>query len=130
MKKMHFKRIIIVPVGGLLLIGLSSCNLWSLFSNKTVATTSGLVTASKDGKTYDAPSLSFSASGTNFSAQATSINEEKANLASGFVMPSTGQVNLLVIPVVFDDYKGNANETVRGDLYKTFFGDPSDTSCS
>jgi len=128
MKKMHFKRIIIVPVGGLLLIGLSSCNLWSLFSNKTVATTSGLATASKDGKTYDAPSLSFSASGTNFSAQATSINEEKANLASGFVMPSTGQVNLLVIPVVFDDYKGNANETVRGDIYKTFFGDPSDTS--
>jgi M6 family metalloprotease-like protein len=127
MKKSQFKKFIIIPVGGLLLIGLSSCNLWSLFTNKS-ATTSGLTIADKDGKTYDAPSLSFSASGTNFSAKATSINEEEANYASGYVMPSTGKVNLLVIPVVFDDYKGNATEAVREDIYQTFFGDPSDTS--
>ena len=42
-------------------------------------------------------------------------------------MPSTGDVNLLIIPVKLKDYSGNVNEKVRNDIYKAYFGETKDT---
>ena len=42
-------------------------------------------------------------------------------------MPSNGEINVLVIPVVVSDYKSNATEKVRTDLEKAMFGKSEDT---
>lgn len=42
-------------------------------------------------------------------------------------MPSTGEINVLVIPVDVSDYKSNATEKVRTDLQKAMFGKSEDT---
>jgi M6 family metalloprotease-like protein len=98
---------------------------WDLFSTST---TSGNQVTTKDGSTYGAPSVSYT-SGTNYSAKATSYKaEDEAESAEGFMMPSTGKVNILVIPVIIDDFSSNATEGVRSSISKAFFGDPSDTS--
>ncbi len=129
MKKTSLGKFIALPLGMVLLISLSSCNLWSLLQPGGNGTASGLQTAAKDGTTYAAPSLDESSSGTNYSAKATSFSQFAVEESgSGFVMPSTGKVNLLVIPVIIDDFSGNATEQVRSNIYKSFFGDPSDTS--
>lgn len=41
--------------------------------------------------------------------------------------PSSGEINVLVIPVVVSDYKVNATEKVRSDLQKAMFGKAEDT---
>lgn len=129
MKKNLLGKHLALPLGAVLLISLSSCNLWSLVQPGGTGTTSGLQTAAKDGSTYAAPSLDEAPSGTNYSAKATSFTQFAVEQSgAGFVMPSTGKINLLVIPVIIDDFSRNATETVRSNIYKSFFGDPSDTS--
>ena len=129
MKKNTLLKIVGFPLFGLLLAGLSGCSItiWGL--TKTNTSNSGLVSTSKDGSTYGATSLSYTASGTNYKAQATSFTQSDVELNStGYMMPSTGKVNVLVIPVIVDDFSTNATEGVRNDISKAFFGDPSDTS--
>lgn len=41
--------------------------------------------------------------------------------------PSTGEINVLVIPVVVSDYKDNATAKVKSDLEKAMFGKSEDT---
>jgi M6 family metalloprotease-like protein len=88
-----------------------------------------LLTSTKDGSTYgDIPSTDY-ADGTNYAATATSINQHQLSAAQEFYdLPSTGTKNILVIPVCFaGDEENAANEATRGNLYKTFFGDPEET---
>ena len=42
-------------------------------------------------------------------------------------LPAKGTRKILVIPVQFKDYPAVATEKTRSDIYKTFFGAPSDT---
>jgi len=130
MKKRFFQKFIILPLGAIALGVLSSCtfNFWSTVNGSKSMVTSGLAITSKDGTSYGAPKTSYD-SGTNYSPKATAFTQSKVESSgSGFMMPSTGKLNILVIPVIVDDFKANATEKVRNDINSAFFGDPSDTS--
>lgn len=49
------------------------------------------------------------------------------NSVGDYSLASTGTQNILVIPVKISDYSSKATDSVRQDIYSTFFGDPSDT---
>jgi len=131
MKNKHYQKFILLPLGALAVAGLSSCtfNLWSTINGGKSLITSGLAVASQDGSTYGAPQATYGADGTNYSAKATSFTQSDVESSgSGFMMPSKGKLNILVVPVIIDDFKDNATDSVRTDIEKAFFGNPSDTS--
>jgi M6 family metalloprotease-like protein len=126
MKKTTFKKLISIPLFSLVAAGVSGCTIWDF--GKTAAN-SGLVSTAKDGSTYGAPSLSLGNDGVNYSAKATSFTQSDAeHYSTGYMMPSTGKVNVLVVPVIIDDFSSHATDKVRNDISKAFFGDPGDTS--
>lgn len=125
MKKTTFKKFILIPLFSLVAVGVSGCTIWDF--GKT--TTSGLSMTSKNGSTYGAPTLSVGADGANYSAKATSFTQSQVeSFSTGYMMPSTGKVNILVVPVIIDDFSNHATDKVREDISKAFFGDPSETS--
>lgn len=53
--------------------------------------------------------------------------EDVKNTTYELPLPSSGTQRILVIPVKFTDYPGVATDKTRNDIYKTFFGSPSET---
>jgi M6 family metalloprotease-like protein len=137
MNRQTRKHYLLFPLSGLLLISLSSCDLTlqDLVHSSAAASsaagsqnTEGLTITNKTGSTYGGTVASYSSSGANFSAKATSFDQNSVESTTGFVLPSRGKINILVIPVIMDDYKNNATEANRQKIAKAFFGDPSETS--
>ncbi len=57
-----------------------------------------------------------------------SVSQQDYSSLTGYpYTPSTGDINVLVIPVVVSDYKSNATEKIRSDIQKTLFGESSET---
>jgi M6 family metalloprotease-like protein len=108
---------------------LSGCNgtIYDLFRQNNSAS-EDLKTAAKDGSSYDAPTLAEDSSGTNYASQKSKYNYHQVSAASGDVQfPSTGNQNILVIPVEFSDYTSVCTDKTRQNIYDTFFGDSADT---
>lgn len=114
----------------LLLVTLAGCN--SKIDSTTNNTTEETSTSTDSGKSE---SSSSAAASDKQSETSSSYNKLDANftqqdysqISDYPYMPSTGEINVLVIPVVVSDYKTNATYKVRNDLEKTMFGDSEDT---
>jgi M6 family metalloprotease-like protein len=111
---------------------LSSCSLYDWISGKlnsnSVQEGGPLISSTKTGSTYGGTSLSFETGGTNYTAQGTSFNQFSLDDSNGYTdFPAQGINKILVIPVSVRGYEKNATDTVRQDIYDTFFGDPSET---
>jgi len=88
-----------------------------------------LLTSTNDGSQYGAPKKAAGVSGTHYASASNAIPEKKMDEASGTVcLTPEGTQKILVIPVIIDDYAINATSANRERIYRTFFGNPSDTS--
>ena len=92
--------------------------------SNTASTESQTSNESVDGKVSESSSKaesSYSKLKTNFTQQ------DFCNITDYPYMPSTGEVNVLVIPVVVSDYKKNATDKVKQDIETAMFGDANET---
>jgi M6 family metalloprotease-like protein len=93
------------------------------------ATNSALLTANKEATAYDYPTRSNDSVGTNYASKIGSITQgQLAKAGVGPAFPSSGNPNLLVIPVELTDYPSVCTEATRTNIYKSFFGSSSDTA--
>lgn len=87
-----------------------------------------LLVSNKDGSTYGGTAKSADVTGTGYASQKSKYNQRDLSNAEEIAdLRSVGTQNILVLPIIVTGYEGSATETRRQNLFKTFFGDPSDT---
>lgn len=111
-----------------LLIALTGCNHGALDSIPTTnpstekeSTESASNTGTGKSDNTETPVSPYSKIGSAITQQ------DYAELTGYPYLPSTGDINVLVIPIVVSDYKQNATEKVRSDIQKTLFGESAET---
>lgn len=117
----------------MLLVTLAGCNSGadSTTGNTIIPTSEN----TESGNSESTASSSSSASSDKKSDSEASYNKLVSNftqqdyseLADLPYTPSTGEINVLVIPVIVSDYKDNATDKVRSDIEKAMFGKSEDT---
>jgi M6 family metalloprotease-like protein len=109
---------------------LSSCTITIISSSSTNSETSLSSSSMSEIESSSSSSSSLPQEGGYFKSIAPSITQEEYKLSAElFSMPTTGTVNLLVIPVTFSDFRisGPSATTRRNDIQKSFFGNASET---
>jgi len=125
--KTNLKKIVLLVAlaGGA--FTLSGCNS-SIYDLFRTSSSDNLLTAAKDVSSYDTPSLAGDSSGTNYASKSSRYNYHQVAAAGGdYQLPSTGEQNILVIPVELSDYTSVCTDKTRQDIYGTFFGNTADT---
>ena len=131
------KKLLLLGIAPLLLASCSLSDLWDWAisegrgnnSEASIVQVDGLMVAENLTSTYGAQASSVAAptSSAYSIANTTYTIEDVKNTTYETPLPSKGTRKLLVIPVEFKDYPAVATEKTRRDIYKTFFGAPSDT---
>jgi M6 family metalloprotease-like protein len=122
MKKTTRLTCFLVP---LLALFLTSCDV-SIFGKNGAS--SALLVSDKDGSSYGATTLAASRSGTNFSSHSSAyVQRQLEDATENPCLKSTGTQHLLVLPIIIKGYESTATDATREAIFKTFFGDPSDT---
>lgn len=125
--KKTLRKSLLLIAGGLLVLPLGGCTIYSLFSNNQ-GNVEGLLISNKSASDYSFPTREADSNGTGYSSKTTSVDYEDVSSASGsYVYPSTGTHNILVIPVKVKDYASVCNDTTRQRISDTFFGASSAT---
>jgi len=83
-----------------------------------------LLTSTKDGSTYGGNAKPATVDGTGYAATQNRDIQHQLSAASGILeLPSINTQKILVIPVCFQGDENVATDTLRTNIYKTFFGD-------
>ena len=87
-----------------------------------------LLASTKDGSTYGGNAKPATVDGTGYSATKSRDTQHQLSAASGILDLSSLQTQkILVIPVCFLGDENVASDATRNNIYKTFFGDASET---
>ncbi|OPZ37461.1 MAG: Bacterial Ig-like domain (group 2) [Tenericutes bacterium ADurb.BinA155] len=90
-----------------------------------------MLNSANDFEDFGGSTKAADRSGTNYKSTASTLNYTQVEAASQTdvlqASPESGVSNILVIPVHVQGEDAHATDTVRNDIYKTFFGKPSDT---
>jgi M6 family metalloprotease-like protein len=87
-----------------------------------------LLTSSKDGSTYGGTTKSADVKGTGYASTASKYNYYDVDAAEEvYNLRSTKTQHILVLPIMVRGFESNATDVKRNNIYKTFFGDASDT---
>jgi M6 family metalloprotease-like protein len=92
-------------------------------------TADNMMTFDNDFSAFGGNAKAADRSGTNYASTASSIDYSQVEAASDtpVLNAKKSEEKILVIPVHVKGEDSNATETVRSNIYKTFFGKPSDT---
>ncbi len=111
----------------LLMTTLAACNFNGDKNSETESNTTPTTDTSKTSDSSDS-SATESENTSSYSKLVSNFTQQNyASISDYPYMPSTGEINVLVIPVVVKDYKDNATSKVKSDLEKAMFGNSEDT---
>lgn len=98
-------------------------------SDEPIVDQDGLYTYTGDGSEFDNYEHDPQSNGTGVNVYYNKVDTyDRVNATTwSNALPSTGSPRVLVVPVKFSDYASLATETIRTDIYKTFFGKTEET---